>query len=136
MSDFLTSGSGPGTSPRYPLCADPSCTTCQHRIRRFLRGAPAPICREPTKEALERHVRRFGTDGVAEVASEHGIVLKSVSRRVRGDLGADVVRLRALGYVPGAIADHLGTSERRVRQLLRQTRMVERKKMHETAGLT
>lgn len=120
----------------YPLCGDLFCWSCRSRTCRLLRADTPGRCfgaDPPTKDALERHVKRYGTECVAEVASEHGIVLKSVSRRVRGDLGAEVLRLRALGYVPGAIADHLGTSERRVRQLLRQTRMVEREKMHETA---
>jgi hypothetical protein len=101
----------------------------QQFLRRDIRiryGTP------PTKEQLERHLRRFGPDGVADVAAEYGIVLKGVRRRT-SDFASEVRRLRSLGYVPGAIADALGASERRVRQVLRQTRMVEPKKMQVSA---
>jgi hypothetical protein len=84
-------------------------------------------------DALRRHAERYGTDGVKAVASVCGLDLnvRKVAelpkrrRRTTGQLVEEARLLRDRGMVPGAIADVLNVSDRRVKELLAEPELPE-----------
>jgi hypothetical protein len=85
---------------------------------------------KPTAEDLLRHTATRGLEGVAEIAAAYSVNLRvgkrptiqpKRQRRTTTALRDEIVQLRQSGVLVAAIADELNISERRVRELLRDS---------------